>query len=59
MKVTVVAYPVAKQFGQIEVPDELSDNEIKKYIRLHWKDVILAKADLDYRDVPFEINSKD
>ena len=54
--VCVTAFPYAVQYGDIKVPDNLKDNEIKQYIQDHWNDIKFGKPDLDYCGTDFEID---
>lgn len=53
-KVSVTAYPYATIFGEIKVPDEVKDEDIRKYIDEHFDDITFGEPDLDYCGTDYE-----
>lgn len=54
MKVSVTAYPYAVQFGEIDIPEGISTDEIYDYLTEHWDEIEFGEADLDYAGTDFE-----
>lgn len=55
-EVFITAYPYAVQHGTIEVPDNITEDEMKDYIRDHFDDIPFDEPDLDYCGTDFDIN---
>lgn len=53
MKYSIVAYPYARQYGVIEVPDHIPEEDIDVYIAEHWGEIKFEEPDLDYTDTDF------
>lgn len=53
-KVRVTAYPYAVQFGEIEIPDNIPDDQADEYLREHWDSITFGDPDLDYGGTDFE-----
>lgn len=34
--ISVTAYPYATQYGKIEVPEDISDDELREYVENHF-----------------------
>ena len=47
--VRVVAFPYARQSGEIQVPEGLSEEEKIQYIKEHWNEIKFSAPELDYR----------
>ena len=54
-KVTITAYPYARQTAEFEIPENLDDHEEAEYIREHWKEIKFGKPELDYRGTDFDV----
>lgn len=54
MKYSVVAYPYAKQYGMIEIPDNVPEEEIDSYIETYWEKIKFEEPELDYAGTDFE-----
>lgn len=54
--VGVVAYPYARQYGEIQVPEGLSEEEKTEYIKEHWDEIKFGEPDLDYCGTDFDID---
>ena len=51
----IEAYPYAVQNGTIEVPDNIPEDDVEKYIEEHWKDIIFEeKPRLSYKGADFD-----
>lgn len=59
-EINVTAYPYAVQWGTINVPENITDeDEIKDYISEHWEEISFGEPDLDYVGTDFNIYSDD
>ena len=56
MTKTITAQPFATQYGTIEVPDELSEEEVREYVNDHFNDIEFDEPDLDYAGTDIEIS---
>lgn len=54
MKYSVVAYPYARQYGTIEVPDNVPEAKVDDYIKENWEKIQFNEPDLDYFCVDFD-----
>lgn len=54
MKYSIVAYPYAKQYGTIEVPDYIPKEDIDTYIEDCWNEIKFEEPELDYHGTDFE-----
>lgn len=54
--VRIVAYPYARQSGEIQVPEGLSEEEKIKYIREHWNEVRFSAPEFDYCGTDFDLD---
>lgn len=54
MKIQVTAYPYAVQYGEIEVPNDVTD--VKKYIIENWGSIEFDEPNLDYKGTDFDCN---
>lgn len=54
MKYSIVAYPYAKQYGTIEIPDSVPKEEIDSYIETYWEKIKFEEPELDYASTDFE-----
>lgn len=54
MKYSIVAYPYAKQYGTIEVPDNVPEEEIDSYIETYWEKIKFEEPELGYAGTDFE-----
>lgn len=54
MKYSIVAYPYAKQYGTIEVPDNVPEEEIDSYIETYWEKIKFEEPELDYAGTDLE-----
>lgn len=54
MKYRITAYPYATQHGTIEVPDNVPEEEIDRYIETYWEKIKFEKPELDYAGTDFE-----
>lgn len=55
MRYHITASPYATQYGTIEVPDTVPENEVDEYIELHWGDIKFDEPELDYAGTDYEI----
>lgn len=53
---TITAQPFATQYGTIEVPDGLSEEEVREYVNDHFNDIEFDEPDLDYAGTDIEIS---
>lgn len=53
---TITALPFATQYGTIEVPDGLSEEEERSYIEEHWGEIDFEEPELDYVGADFEVD---
>lgn len=54
--INVTAYPYAVQYGTIEVPKELNEDDVKDYLYEHWNEIKFGEPELDYVGTDFDIN---
>lgn len=54
MKYSIVAYPYAKQYGTIEIPDSVPEEEVDSYIETYWEKIKFEEPELDYAGTDFE-----
>lgn len=52
----VTAYPYARQYGEIQVPEGLDEKEKMEYIKEHWNEIKFGEPDLDYCGTDFDID---
>ena len=55
-KVNVTAYPYAVQYGTIEVPEELTLDELEDYVSEHFDEVDFDAPELDYQGTDLEFS---
>lgn len=57
MKVRVIAYPYAVQYGEIEVPNDVKKEDIEEYLTENWDDIRFGEPSTEYggTDFDFEI----
>ena len=51
----VIAYPYAVMYGTIEVPMEVTDDELDGYVTEHFDDVKFGEPQLDFKGTDFDI----
>lgn len=54
--VKIVAYPYARQSGEIQIPEGLSKEEKVQYIKEHWNEIRFSAPELDYCGTDFDLN---
>ena len=54
MKYKITAYPYAIQYGTIEVPDSVPEEEIRHYIEGNWGEIKFGEPELDYSGTDFD-----
>ena len=52
-RVTVVAYPYAWQYGELNIPDNIKDRQ--KYVIDHWDEIKFGEPEFDYAGTDFDI----
>ena len=52
----IIASPYATQYGTIEVPDGLSEEEVREYVNDHFDEIEFDEPDLDYAGTDIEID---
>ena len=52
----ITATPYATQYGTIEVPDDLPEEDYKKYVTEHFDDIKFGEPDLDYAGTDLDIS---
>ena len=55
-KCFVTAFPFVRQEGIIEVPDDVSAEDVHDYISEHWDEIEFGEAELDYAGSDFDVN---
>lgn len=53
--ISVTVYPFATQYGEIKVPENISDDELHDYIADHFEDIEFDPPELDYCGADFEL----
>lgn len=54
MKYRITAFPYAIQYGTIEVPDDVPEEEIDNYIETYWEKIEFEEPELDYSNTDFD-----
>lgn len=54
--INVTAYPYAVQYGTIEVPKELNEDDVNDYLFEHWNEIKFGEPELDYAGTDFDFN---
>jgi len=54
-EVLVVGFPYVVESGKLEVPDELTGDELYAYVESHWDDIQFEEDSRDYYDTEFEV----
>lgn len=54
MKYRITAFPYATQYGTIEVPDNIPEEEIDSYIETYWEKIEFEEPELDYSNTDFD-----
>jgi len=54
----VQAHPYANQDGFIDVPADISADEVEKYIRENFGNIEFEEPDLDYKGTDFEFGKE-
>ena len=57
MKVRVIAYPYAVQYGEIEVPNDVKGEDLQEYISEHFDEVAFGEPELDYQGTEFDFET--
>ena len=52
----VTATPYATQYGTIDVPEDLPEDEYEEYVHNHFGDIKFGEADLDYAGTDLDIS---
>lgn len=55
----IIAYPYATQYGNLKVPENMSEDEKQQYIKEHWNDITFREPDLDYCGTDFEFETEE
>lgn len=53
-KYNIVAYPHAKQYGTIEIPNNVPEGKVDDYIKENWEKIQFNEPELDYFCVGFD-----
>lgn len=53
-KVSVEAYPYAYQYGEIEIPDYIEEDDYRNYIVKNWNNIEFGEVSLDYCGTDFD-----
>lgn len=54
----ITASPYATQYGTIEVPDDLSEDQYQSYVSDHFDEIKFNAPDLDYAGTDLEIEEE-
>lgn len=54
-KIEIVANPYVVQYGTIDVPDTIDDNELRNYIENHWNEIEFGESEFDYCGIDFDL----
>lgn len=57
--VTVTASPYATVYGSIKVPDNITENNVKEYVKEHFNEIKFGTPDLDYAGTEFDCEIED
>lgn len=53
--ITVTANTYVYQTGSLEIPDNLTKDEARDYVKQHWGEIEFDEPELDYLGASFEI----
>ena len=53
--ISITAYPYAHQEGTLEIPTDLTEDEVREYVKDHFDDIDFDEVELDYVGTDFDI----
>ena len=56
---TIYHYPYVRVTGTLEVPENLTDDELYEYVRNYWGEIKFSKVFLDDENSAFEVDDRD
>lgn len=56
---SVTAYPYATQFGTIEVPADVDEENVRDWIEEHFDEIDFSSPELDYCGTDFDVDIAD
>jgi len=58
-KIFVSAHPYADTTGEIEIPDDVKDKDIREYVDKHFNDIKFGPPELDYGGTDYELTDEE